>query len=292
MGSLSRLGIKMQFNPGEGIEYTEDIKSNLIISRQGTHEKHTFSRYITRNAVLKKEYGGFSVNYTPVKVKFEKDRKNISKKLSNVMGSIEIILKLKPDGLLNEINGFEKFDEIINEELPFWQRNSIIKIINGKALQEWERDNWENRIRDINGQTFKVNDIYTYADDYYLFVPEENKDIKFKYYKTIHVSEWVKVNEINCLKLNFYYNTDPDKIASQLNVKKEKLFSNGMTSKIKIEPAISLSGTGEMVIDPATLIMYNNNKNCEINFESITPEKRKTRYQVKDTYNYSMTLKN
>lgn len=100
------------------------------------------------------------------------------------------------------------------------------------------------------GRTAKIGDVW---------VGDETAETPFGtivYDTTTKIAERVQKNKIDCVRITFSYTTDADGVKKFMQEVMDKLAESALPDEAPKVVDVKISGSGERVVDPKTLLIY------------------------------------
>ena len=239
------------FNPPDGLVYyqTQITRKTTIM---GASEKRTDITESKSKIEVKKTSTGYLITVTPSSAKMTRNGVEVNNPILLLLQNLSIVYEVDEQGQLVSIKGFEKLREMMKASFPPQVVEQLSSLLNEEALVNKETSEWNGRIGDFAGAQISVGDVFTGVSEFPL-----PGDESVTYYTVTKFEEIVPCGNRNCIKISFYYNSNPETLEEYVGDAIEDIArsagkADGNFSLSKVE----ITGEGERLMDPATMLIY------------------------------------
>jgi len=239
------------FNPGSGTIFTQTLKTTKSMNMGGMMGRSEEGELITKYSVSKTEEG-YSFVSDPVSHVLTMDGNRVENPVLDVLTEVVITINTDNDGLAVSVDGYDKFIEKMRESMPPEAMQSFSSMFNEENMQKKSMDEWNERIVGIVGRKIKVGDSWVSTSKYDL--PGGNT---LNSYSAFKISEKLEYGGHDCVKIEFIYNTDAEKLSEFVGKSVGEIIDDlGTDYEISDMNLGSITGSGERIIDPSTMLIY------------------------------------
>ncbi len=171
-----------------------------------------------------------------------------------MLSEVVVTYELDRQGKILSIKGYDTLIEKMKATLPPAAVQSLSSVLSEEALVNKEKAEWDGRISSFVGQKARIGDAWTSTDQYPM--PTGGA---IQFYSATKLAGQARADGMDCVRIQFSYNTDENAL-KQFVGKLGKDIGQMTTSKsAAFKPgagAASIVGSGERVIDPATMLIY------------------------------------
>lgn len=233
-----------RFNPPTGLNFIQTTKIvdsvEAEFMSQQLHEEE-----IELGTEILPSSSGFQINHSILKYLVKNVEDQAGGAALSVLEGVKFSIFLDEEGHITGFKGLENFDKKLKTMPPVHYRK-YKDLYTKKALEKSLTDSWKASVEDFIGKSFQLGDMWQTTAK----VPLPNgencdvaADILFK--------EATAVRSIPCVLIQIDYD---------LNSSSLKEFIVDMITKgapqLQTEPEVNISGMGESVVDPETLLSY------------------------------------
>jgi hypothetical protein len=255
------------------------------VSQIGDTGKRTDRSTVKAEITINKTESGFEINSVPLSFEMTRNGEPVDDPILNIISNVEFTTQLDSTGHIVDVRGIDKMMENLMSAIPAEQREMISGMINEEMLVNKEIMEWEARIGDFIGLTKEIGDIMEVNDEMQL-----PNGISLPFTSKTKFADMADCGDQRCVKIEFAYDSDASKLAgfaeNSLNKFLEGLESD--TTDIGLSDA-SISGWGERLVDPETMLIYSETNERVMNItadipgmgkiQNITREKREYTFQ-------------
>ncbi|MFH1052422.1 MAG: hypothetical protein V1779_16005 [bacterium] len=242
--------ITFVFNPPD-TSYREILKTTKISFVNDEKQKEDEINVKTKIEISKKGHG-YELKQSPLFISSKRDGHDFHNPIFMFLTNIPTRGEIDSSGNLTHVIGYEHIIPRAQTELPKEVVEAMMLVANEEAMINKAKAEWNARISEFSGNTFKIGDMLSAQGKF----PLPNGEV-LTYFSIIQVAEIVDTLGKKCIKIIFKNSSNSEDLASFLGYSVEdvkELFdfnaNSGLTTYIK------LSGEGERVIDPSTMLIY------------------------------------
>lgn len=217
--------VTFRFAPPDGITYLESVVLTRTLEVQGAAQRTDLQKGQAR-VRIDRTPDGWTVTGTPVSMSVETDGKPVESPLLDAMKEVVAVYRLDPQGSFLSVQGYEGLLDKVAKSLPAEEVKALEKVLDPASLAAREKTEWSARIGDFAGRTFALGSSW---DSEAPFALPSGGEVRLR--TRTELAERTRCGGGDCVRLRFRY----DSAAAD---------------------APQVSGTGERVIDPATMLIY------------------------------------
>lgn len=233
---------QFRFNPPAGLYFIQTTKIvdsvEAEFMSQQLHEEE-----IEMGTEILPSSSGFQINHSILKYLVKDVEDQAGGAALSVLEGVKFSIFLDEKGYIIGFKGLEDFDKKLKTMPPVHYRK-YKDLYTKKALEKSLRDSWKASVEDFIGKSFQLGDVWQTTAK----VPLPNgencdvaADILFK--------EATAVRSIPCVVIQ----TDYDLNSSSLKKFIVDMINKG-APRLQTDPEVNISGMGESVVDPETLL--------------------------------------
>lgn len=248
--------IHFTFSPNDGLSYTVTITSKRArtIGAKSVAE----DAVVTSNVSMHRTRSGWSVIVRPEDVLFERDGVVIDDPLGRMLANTTVTYRLDREGRLLEVSGFENIEERIVEEVPMAMAGQAGQMFNATFFENRERSEWNSRIGNFIGMHTHIGEMFEHEDTFDLHTGET---IHRKSVTTMKTSE--SCGDRSCVRI----------LATFENTR-------------NTESSTEVRGTVSRLIDPDTMLIYDEATSRTIKIMARVPGIGITPIDMQETRSY------
>ncbi len=172
--------------------------------------------------------------------------------MKSALVGVPITYDLDRNGRVRAVLGCGEAMKQVRVKLGGESAHAKAAMFSEQAMVSQLSDDWNRRIGDFGGKTMTTGKVVVSADRYLLPHGEPAW-----YYVTTRLMGRVKYAGHNCVKLRFDSNTDPQALGKTVGKSASELLALGGQQLPRPKATgPRITGSGERVIDPATLLIY------------------------------------
>lgn len=254
--------IQFAFNPPDGAVF-EQTSTRTRTLETPTGPRTDVSETKSRETVSKTK-DGFAIKSQFIHSTISRNGQPIANPISAAMEGLEITATVGKDGQLRDIKGFSGIIDAVKAKFPGPVAQMMIPLFNEDSLVQRERAEWEGRYGGFVGKTVEIGDVWVGEDDYPL--PTGGAA---KFYSATTFDSVVDCGGKKCVRIKFNYDSSPEDLAKLVGEVVEGLTqaAGADSSSVQLKPGIDISGSGERIVDPSTMIIQSERIERIINLE-------------------------
>lgn len=213
--------VTFRFSPPDGISYVETVVLTRTLEAGAAPSRTDLQKGQAR-VRYDKTADGWTVTGTPISMSMETDGKSIQSPILEALKGVVAVYRLDPQGNLLSVQGYEGLAETVSKGLAPEEAQALAKAFDQESILAREKVEWSSRIGDFTGKTFEIGSSWTTEAP--LALPSGG-EVQLRTHTTL---ERATCGDGDCVRLQFRYESDAPKV----------------------------SGTGERVIDPSTMLIH------------------------------------
>lgn len=245
--------VTFRFAPPDGTTFVQTLVTTKT-TEIGSQKQTDATRSKVRLRFEKKPQG-YILTGTPLSMTLERNGQAVENPLLDVLSQTVITYRIDPQGNLVAVQGYGEFQDRLFKTLPPQAVQALSKVVNEEAMVAREKAEWAGRIGDFSGNTLELGSSWTSASPFDLPSGEQ-----IRFYTRTDVVGKERCGARDCVRIRFRYDTD----ASALGAVAQKMVREvaaaagaprDSTEAVKVG-RMGLSGGGERLVDPATLLVH------------------------------------
>lgn len=230
-----------KFAPVIGRPVTQTVVSTTTASNDGKVVESTTTTE-TMRMLFTRRGKGYVLQQTTTAV--------AGSETEQLMQGVEIRYHLAADGTLTSITGYEELEKRTKAHLakqPATPGNAVRGQLYTADMYAYRAaEEWISRIGTFAGKQLRIGKVYEAVSDFAM----PTGDV-VKFYSTSHVAGLVPCGTTRCARVLFEFNSDRTKLSHLLDAYQAQGAASGVTGG-----GMQVSGSGERLIDPATMDIY------------------------------------
>lgn len=279
---LNAQEINFKFGPPDQIKFTQILKTTKF-SQMGDLEKRTDISTLKAEITIKKIESGYEVYSVPVSFDMTRNGEPVKDPITNLISNVEITTRLDSLGHMVEVQGFDKLMENLMSMIPPEQQEMISGMINEEILVNKEIVEWEARIGEFIGLSVEIGDFLEVSDEMQL-----PNGASLPFTSKTKFAGLGECGDTKCVRIEFAYDSDASRLidfvenslkdfAGKLETEMDDFDSNES----------SISGWGERLIDPETMLIYSETSDRVLNMTMDIPNMGKVQNITKENREYT-----
>lgn len=242
--------IHFRFNPSYDV-YISTYKNTRIVN-MGELGKQTRVSKAKAKITIDKTPQGYSVIAKPISFTMTQDGQPVEDPITSFIQNMTLTYELDAEGQLLEMRGFEGLIEKLEESLPIELPPQMASLLNEETLVNKSKQEWNARVGSFVGVDVEIGDVWAGVEE----VPLPFGGESMKFYSVTKFAEQVVFDNVDCVRLEFAFNTDAEELTDFMGD-----VLGALTEIVETEEAPSVSnsevvGKGERIIDPTTMLIY------------------------------------
>lgn len=240
-----------QFRPAANTTYIQTLVTTRI-KDMGQYGKVTEVVESKTKVVITPTEDGYSILATPISILIHQNGEEIENPLTPLLLDLPLTYEVDQEGQLYDIRGLETLYEKMKGLFPDDVIEMLEPVMNKDALFNKEVADWMGRIGLFVGQEYEPGDIWTFRDIYNI-----SPDTDITYYTAIKFGEEKKINNLDCVQIQFQYNTDPEKLGQFIEAVYTNVADAFGEEALDLQITdVTMAGQGERWMNPATMLVY------------------------------------
>ena len=251
VASATAQEIHFRFNPPDDFPAYVSTYKNTQISEMGALGKRTRVSEVKTKVTIDKTPGGYSVTSMPISVTMAQDGKPVEDPILSFLQNITVTYELDADGQLVKIRGFEGTIEKLKASLPAGLPPTVAALLSEETFINGATQEWDARIGSFVGMDAEIGDVWAGVEETPLPIGGT-----ITFYSVTKLVEQVKFDDVDCVRLEFSFNSDAEELKNLMGDMWEGLAE---MADMEATPSVSstkIAGKGERIIDPATMLIY------------------------------------
>ena len=248
--------VRFRFDPPENFPpYISTFKSERITD-MGALGKRILASEGRATITVDKNPDGYSVTFAPLSFTMTQDAAPVENPILDFLQNITVTYELDVDGKLVEISGVEGLFDEFRASLPPGLPPNVTAMLNADAFRDKTVQEWESRIGQFVGMDVDIGDVWAGVEQVPLPVGGT-----MAFYSATKIAEQVKFDGVDCVRIQFAFNTDAEELNDFMGVLWEDIAEMLETEEIPTVSGSEVVGEGERIIDPTTMLIYSETTN-------------------------------
>jgi hypothetical protein len=244
--------LQFRFDPPPGTSFVQQVKTTMDrrMGPMGTATDVHLSRTLV---TIDRTTDGFLLTARPLSSRLTRDGKEVRDPVTEALQDIVVKYRLDSDGRLVSVSGYEKLNERLQKRLPPKVFAAVSRMVNPRVLKAKELEEWNARVGDFAGKRFTIGEVLTAEKKFKL---PSGQDAVF--HSTTKIVERAPIPGGNGVRVRFEYGSDPGRASGTPSKKPSARAKKkgGGEAGVSPEEGITITGKGERVIDPKTMLIY------------------------------------
>ena len=243
--------VHFRFNPPEDFPTYVSTYKNTQITVMGALGRRTRVSEAKTKVTIDNTPGGYSVTFIPISFTITQDGKPREDPILSFLQNITVTYELDVEGQLVKIRGFEGTIEKLKASLPGELPPTVAALLSEETIINRAAQDWDARIGSYVGVDAEIGDVWAGVEETPLPMGGT-----VAFYSVTKLVEQVKFDDVDCVRLEFSFNTDGEGLKDFMGDMWEDLAE---MADMKAAPSLSnakIAGKGERIIDPATMLIY------------------------------------
>jgi len=247
--------VSFRFNPPDDIEFVTTL-TKTVIQDKGLYGKveevSTFKSKITLGRTPK----GFTLVEQPLLISVVRNGVKVGNPLLTLLNDIFISYDLDSKGHLEVVYGYHNFSKRMKRTFSPEEYIKLSTVFNEEMFIQEEKAKWYTRVGQFIERKVRLGDSWKGVEEYALPMGRD----KVQLFTTTKVNDRVPCGGQDCLQILITYNSDPLNIQDVL----DRLLGDPTEGFNEAEreqqvSSIKVNGQGTRLIDPKTMLIYEEN---------------------------------
>ena len=238
--------VTFYFTPPDGFSETVKVRQRRHITT-GNKVREEINEMRFRWTVNRKE-SGYRVERHIISNWITHNGQIIASPMIEAMEGVTLRYNIDDRGRISDIEGYDRIFDNLKSSLPPQFMQNIGNLFSSKSLRKKNFSEWNHRIGKFSGRTVHIGEVWISREQ--MLIPG-GRHI-FAYTASVS-SGWQKCSTGNCLKILFFYDSDPVKLHQRISGI-STIDPSQFVTPTTDTPIASLSGEGERLVNPTTLL--------------------------------------
>lgn len=245
-----------RFAPPDGVRYVQ----KLVTTRErvlGEHGQQVDRAESETAVTMTRVEDGYVMTATPTSMKMSRDGQPIQDPISELLAGMVITYRIGQDGQVQNIGGYDQLLEKIEATFPPEVATALAPVLSEETLVARETAEWNGRIGDFAGQSFAVGDV---LEAEVPFTLPNGESVVYSTRTIFSGIEPCASQSGTCVRVDLAYDSDAGALAGMASdVASDVASAAGLEAERQpaaSEPGARVSGTGSRLIDPQTMLIY------------------------------------
>ncbi|UCF80375.1 MAG: hypothetical protein JSV08_07650 [Acidobacteriota bacterium] len=272
-----------RFNPPDGIEFSQTLTITKV-QEMGELRKQTDVNVSKAQIAIRKKPAGYTATAKLLSTVMTRDGQAFRHPAMSVMEGLEITHELDREGRLAAVGGFDALKKRIQDKFDPQMAQMLSALLTEEAIANMankEEAEWNGRIGNFIGRTVELGDVWTDTEEFPL---PTGKTVVF--HTATKFTEEKECGGSNCLRVEFFYHSKPaalEKLVGKTLGDLSKAAGAEMEAEVS---GMEVAGSGERLIDPATMLIYAERIERTVKAQMDVPEHGLVTAVTKETREY------
>ncbi len=281
--SAARAG-QFVFNPPDGVKYIETASMTRSKDMADLGKQVDRTEQII-DVMMEKNDDGYRLKSTLREMTFTRNGQIVQEPFLDAMLDMTMTYDIGPDGNVRDIIGLDKVIDKMLANLPELPP-SVKNVINEDAMKKKSIVEYNGRIGDFIGREYEIGDVWTSESQFTL--PDGTS---VDYMTVIRFTGTADCGQTRCVRVEYVYDADPAVLKNFIADVYEDLDPEATLYLDQISATdMKISGSGKRLIDPDTMLIYDEELNRRIEMPMDIPGRGRVPMVMTETrlyeYNY------
>lgn len=265
---ISKEIIKFSFSPGKQISFVQNIKATKD-KDMGKLGRQLDESSLATKITMTQTKVGWDVVSEPIKVEMKRNGKVINNPVVSLLLSAKIKYKLDSTGKLLDVEGYETLIDHFAKTLPPEVLRQLASVLSLESLKAKTITEYNGRIGDFIGAEVEIGDSFNSIMPFQL--PNGSK---INYDINTIISAREACGSHSCVRVNQEYDSKADslaKISGEVINNISKIIKPELKRSSSSDNKGSIKGSISRLIDPTTMLIYEEKVNRVIDMEINIP---------------------
>jgi hypothetical protein len=244
--------VTFRFAPPDGTQYVETT-TQTIAQQTGSNPPLTETTTLKTRVKFRKTAGGYTMTCTPLLRKRVVNGKEQKSASDTIWAQLTLTYELDAAGTARTIHGYEAVPALVKAKYPPDVAAKLIAALNTKKLIAQQMAEWNQRLGEYRGKAAKVGGGWTRQ-----ITSPLPSGLSAPMTVTAKFLGTVARDGVNCLRVALTQQGDPKALAKAMNTALRGKLTPAQAAKLPTVTSLTVSGSGERLIDPATMLEHAN----------------------------------
>jgi hypothetical protein len=266
--------VTFRFAPPDGTTFVQTLVTTKTLDAGAAGKRTDVQRSETRLR-FDKAGDGWTLTATPISMTMTRDGQAVQNPVLDALKDLVVTYRLDAQGNIVAIQGFGNVQEKLIKALPPEAAQAVAKLVTEEAMVAKEKAEWAGRISDFTGESFELGSSWTSEVPFALPTGEE-----ILYYTRTEIAEKARCGDRDCVRIRFRYDTDASAIGAKVGESMSEVSKGVGGPEVQIKKT-TITGGGERLIDPATMLIHSETLERTMNMEGmgVSTEKREYTFE-------------
>ncbi len=242
--------VTFRFAPPDGTQYVEYTQQS-ITQQTGAGKAATETTWLKTRVQFRKTAYGYLMTCTPLWRKRVVNGALQQSPSDVVWAQLVLTYDLDPAGTARTVHGYDAVPALVKAKFPAAVATKLLAGLNTTKIVEQQVAEWNQRVSEFKGKTAQVGGGWTQQTSSPLpsglTVP-----------MTVHASfpAFATRDGVHCMRVTLAQQGDPATLTKAMNSALRAHLPPAQASKLPTVTSLAVSGTGERLIDPATMLEH------------------------------------
>ena len=250
LASFQRETVRFAYRPPDGTKCTERATLTRVVS-VGT-DKTTTQGTMAWRAVVKRTGSGYRNTNTLLSSSVTRNGQVQKNTLDGLLIGLPITYEIDRNGQLKAVKGYGEARKRLEAKLGPEQARKMPEELSEKAMVSRVKQEWKERFGEFAGRTVPIGSAMVSVRPYALPYGDQTD-----YYRVTRVLGRVTYAGHSCVKIRFDYHSNAKALAKLVGRPVNEITApNGKKLRVTQMKDATVTGGGERIIDPATMLLY------------------------------------
>ena len=236
--------------PEDFPEYVSTYKNTKVIELGAGLKRTTVVEGKSRIKVVKTPHG-YRETAVPILFTTTQDGKPVDNPIQSFIQKTTMTAELDSEGKLLEVHGLEGIVDRLKAELPEKLPPNFAALVSEEALVNTVKQEWQGRVGEFLGVDAEIGDAW--IGEKAIPLPVGGT---VSFHTVSQLAEQVKCGEVDCVRIEFFYDTDPGALNRLMGGVMDELVKLAKSEATHEVSAAKITGKGKRIVDPATMMIY------------------------------------
>lgn len=252
LGSAAQERFQFRFAPPDGVSYIEAVTLTKV-RELGQGRMQTDVAQAETNVTIKKTPSGYNVVGVPSSLRMTRNGTKVEGAFVTAPLGATITYELDKNGQIQKVTGYKELVRRLVQSLP-QAAASVSSVLNEETMVRKDVAEWNGRIGNFVGREVQIGDVWTSSDEFSL----PTGDV-ITFHSVTHIAGKEQCGTLDCIRVRFAYHSDADALKDYVAKVLGDVANRAGVKPPGMKPGragVLLEGSGERVVDPATMLIY------------------------------------